>query len=172
MTAHALPAAHRSLRLGGMPPCALPPAAGPAAPSQAARIPERISRESIPRRAPDLASRLRELLRTELMSGSCSAEKAAGLLCLHRRTLDRRLKAEGTAFGVLVDESRFEIAKRLIADTDAPLAHIAAALDYSEASAFTRAFKRWSGQSPRSWRLGHRPRDQSGPGPTRPPRAT
>src|SRR5690348_9438356 len=107
MTAHALPAAHRSLRPDRMLPGGLRPAAGSAAPSEAAPVPEKVSRESVSRRAPDLTPRLREVLRTELMSGSCSAEKAAGLLCLHRRTLDRRLRAEGTAFGILVDEGRF-----------------------------------------------------------------
>jgi len=40
----------------------------------------------------------------------------------------------------------------LLTDTQVPLAHIAAALGYSEASAFTRAFRRWSGQTPRTWR--------------------
>jgi AraC-like DNA-binding protein len=43
-----------------------------------------------------------------------------------------------------VNETRFEIAHQLLHDTQSPLAQIAA-LGYSEASAFTRAFRRWSG---------------------------
>ena len=45
----------------------------------------------------------------------------------------------------MVDQGRFEIARLLIEHTDIPFAQIAAALDFSEASAFTRAFRRWSG---------------------------
>lgn len=106
--------------------------------------------------APDFVARLRQLLRTELMRGGCSAEKVAGLLAMHRRTLARRLSAEGTAFSIMADEGRFEIARQLIDHTDIPLAQIAAALDFSEASAFTRAFRRWSGQTPSAWRMEHR----------------
>ena len=90
------------------------------------------------------------------MRGGCSAEKVAGLLAMHRRTLARRLSAEGTAFSIMADEGRFEIARQLIDHTDIPLAQIAAALDFSEASAFTRAFRRWSGQTPSAWRMEHR----------------
>jgi DNA topoisomerase-3 len=45
-----------------------------------------------------------------------------------------------------------EIARQLLEDTEVPLGQIAAALGYSEASAFTRAFRRWSGQTPTAWR--------------------
>ncbi|MGY2050690.1 AraC family transcriptional regulator [Methylobacterium sp. JK268] len=106
--------------------------------------------------APDFTSRLRQLLRTELMRGSCTAERVAGLLSMHRRTLARRLRAQGTAFSAMADEGRFEIARQLVDHTDIPFAQIAAALGFSEASAFTRAFRRWSGQSPTSWRARHR----------------
>jgi AraC-like DNA-binding protein len=40
----------------------------------------------------------------------------------------------------------------LLQDTQVPLGQIAAALGYSEASAFTRAFRRWSGETPTAWR--------------------
>ncbi|GEP06793.1 AraC family transcriptional regulator [Methylobacterium oxalidis] len=116
---------------------------------------ERLAEQS--RRAtPDFASRLRHRVRIELMHGHCSAERIAGLLCMHRRTLARRLSAEGTTFSVVADQGRFEIARQLIDHTDIPLAQIAAALGFSEASAFTRAFRRWSGDSPSAWRTGHR----------------
>ena len=61
--------------------------------------------------------------------------------------------ADGFRF---TNEIRFEIARQLLEDTEVPLAQIAAALGYSEASAFTRAFRRWSGQTPTAWRAeGH-----------------
>ncbi|WP_162560730.1 AraC family transcriptional regulator [Methylobacterium durans] len=116
---------------------------------------ERLAEQSR-RSSPDFTARLRHLLRTELMHGDCSAERIAGLLSMHRRTLARRLRAEGTAFSVVADEGRFEVARQLIDHTDIPLAQIAAALGFSEASAFTRAFRRWSGESPSAWRAGHR----------------
>ena len=98
---------------------------------------------------------IRRLLRMQLANDTWSADGLAGLLDMHRRTLNRRLSAEGTQFRTVANEVRFEIARQFLADTDLPLGQIAAALDYSEASAFTRAFRRWSGQTPSDWREGH-----------------
>jgi AraC-like DNA-binding protein len=71
---------------------------------------------------------------------------------MHRRTLSRHLKGSGMGFRALANEIRFEIARQLLEDSDVSLGQIGAALGYSEASAFTRAFRRWSGQTPTSWR--------------------
>ncbi|KQQ13507.1 DNA-binding domain-containing protein, AraC-type [Methylorubrum extorquens] len=109
------------------------------------------------RSALDFTTRLRQLLRTELMHGGGSAERIAGLLSMHRRTLSRRLEAEGTTFRAVAHQGRFEIARLLIEHTDIPFVQIATALGFSEASAFTRAFQHWSGDSPSAWRAGHRP---------------
>jgi AraC-like DNA-binding protein len=99
---------------------------------------------------------IRRLLRTRLTSTRCSADDIAELLAMHRRTLSRRLKGSGMDYRGITNEIRFEIARQLLQDTQVPLAQIAAALGYSEASAFTRAFRRWSGQTPTTWRLdGH-----------------
>lgn len=95
---------------------------------------------------------IRRLLRTRLTSARCSAEDIAELLAMHRRTLSRRLKGSGMGYRALANEIRFEIARQLLEDTEVPLGQIAAALGYSEASAFTRAFRRWSGQTPTAWR--------------------
>ena len=61
-------------------------------------------------------------------------------------------------------EIRFEIARQLLGDTKVPLGQIAAALGYSEAGAFTRAFRRWAGQTPTVWRYTHRTRGFEGTG--------
>ena len=99
---------------------------------------------------------IRRLLRTRLTSNHCSADDIAHLLTMHRRTLSRRLKGSGMGYRAITNEIRFEIARQLLTDTQVPLAQIAAALGYSEASAFTRAFRRWSGQTPTAWRTeGH-----------------
>ena len=95
---------------------------------------------------------IRRLLRTRLTSHHCSAEDIAELLAMHRRTLSRRLKGSGIGYRGITNEIRFEIARQLLQDTQVPLGQIAAALGYSEASAFTRAFRRWSGQTPTTWR--------------------
>jgi AraC-like DNA-binding protein len=95
---------------------------------------------------------IRRLLRTRLTSTQCSADDIAHLLAMHRRTLSRRLKDGGLGYRDITNEIRFEIARQLLTDTQVPLGQIAAALGYSEASAFTRAFRRWSGQTPTTWR--------------------
>jgi AraC-like DNA-binding protein len=94
---------------------------------------------------------IRRLLRTRLTSHRCSAEDIADLLTMHRRTLSRRLQG-GIGYRALTNEIRFEIARQLLEDSEVSLGQIGAALGYSEASAFTRAFRRWSGQTPTSWR--------------------
>jgi AraC-like DNA-binding protein len=100
---------------------------------------------------------LRRMLRTEVLTNRCSATTVADRFAIHRRTLSRHLQAEGAGFQSLVDETRFEIARQLLSQTRIPLSEVAVALGYSEASAFTRAFRRWSGQSPAAWRLEHGP---------------
>jgi AraC-like DNA-binding protein len=100
----------------------------------------------------DWTETLRRILRTEIFSNRCSAASLAARLAVHPRTLSRRLQADGAGFQDLVDDTRFEVARQLLTQTGIPLSQIAAALGYSEASAFTRAFRRWSGQTPTSWR--------------------
>lgn len=101
---------------------------------------------------PDFADDLRRILRTRILAGRCSAEAVATMFAMHRRTLNRHLNQEGKCYQDIIDETRFEVARQLLNDTKLPLSHVAAALGYSEASAFTRAFRRWSGQTPTAWR--------------------
>jgi AraC-like DNA-binding protein len=96
----------------------------------------------------ELLSRLRRALRILLLSGPTSAQEVAALLFLHRRTLDRRLRDQGTNFQRVLDEISFAVACQLLDNTQLPLTDIAASLRYSESSAFTRAFRRWSGTAP------------------------
>ena len=104
-----------------------------------------------------LTEDLRRVLRTELLRDSCSAAMIAQLFSMHRRTMSRHLRMEGLAFRQVANEVRFEIACELLENTDMALSQVAAALKYSELSAFTRAFRRWSGQSPSAWRRSHPP---------------
>jgi AraC-like DNA-binding protein len=115
----------------------------------------------------DPVAALRRLLRTLLLGGSGSVANVAKHLAMHRRTLNRRLEARGTSVHELVEEIRFEVARQLVELTRMPLVEISAALGYADPSAFTRAFRRWSGITPSEWRAS-RSRggaNQRGPGP-------
>ena len=102
-----------------------------------------------------LVTEVRRLLRTELLRDTCSAAGIARLFSMHRRTMSRYLLNRGLTFRQVANEIRFEIACDLLENTDMALGQIAAALRYSEPSAFTRAFRRWCGQSPSDWRASH-----------------
>lgn len=95
---------------------------------------------------------LRSLLRTTLVTGHSSAEQVAKLLSINRRTLNRYLNALGTNFREVADEIRFEISRQLLEDSAMDVSQIALFLGYSNASAFTRAFRRWSSTTPANWR--------------------
>ncbi len=95
---------------------------------------------------------LRGVIRTLLITGRCSADEAATLFGFHRRTLHRRLKAEGLTFEGLVEAVRFELAQELLGGTRNPFSQIAATLGYADSTAFSRAFRRWSGTTPGRWR--------------------
>jgi len=101
----------------------------------------------------DLVQQVRILLRTMLVTGHASADQVAELLSMHRRTLNRHLNTQGFSFRKLADEVSFEIARQLLEDTDTEILQIASSLGYSNASAFTRAFRRWSSTTPAKWRL-------------------
>jgi len=98
------------------------------------------------------AGDIRRMLCPWVTSHRCSVDAMAALLAMDRPTFDRRLKSRGTSSRALSNEIRFEVACRLLKDTEMSLSEIAAALGYSEASAFTRAFRGWSGQAPSVWR--------------------
>ena len=101
---------------------------------------------------PDLVSQLRRVLRVLLITRRSSLAQVAQLFSMQGRTLNRRLKARGATFQALVDEVRYEIARQLVEHTHMSMSEIAATLDYAAASAFTRAFRRWSGTTPAAWR--------------------
>ena len=95
-----------------------------------------------------LVFRLRRSLRALLFAQAASGDEVAKLLSMHRRTLDRRLQTEGTTFQEVLDEVRFEAACQLLDSARIPITEIAASLGYAETSAFSRAFRRWSGATP------------------------
>jgi AraC-like DNA-binding protein len=104
----------------------------------------------------DTESQLRRLLRQMVEEGAVTGDYAARTLGLHRRALNRQLKRQGTTFRAILDDVRFEVARELLRDSDLAVIEIASLLDYADASALTRAFRRWSGVTPARWRDGSR----------------
>jgi AraC-like DNA-binding protein len=104
------------------------------------------------RHSADFAEQVRSVLRTALLTSHAKADEVAALFSIHSRTMHRRLKAFDTSFQELVDESRFEIARQMLEASAEDVSEIAASLNYADASAFTRAFRRWSGTTPAAWR--------------------
>ena len=68
------------------------------------------------------------------------------------RTLQRRLASAGVTYSDLVLEIRLKRARELLGDQSKPIEQIAVTLGYSDASNFTRAFKKWSGVTPARYR--------------------
>ena len=68
----------------------------------------------------------------------------------------RELAAEGTSYRQLIDQLRHRLAVRYLADDRLSIAEAAFLLGFSELSAFHRAFKRWTGQTPAGFRRDHR----------------
>lgn len=99
-----------------------------------------------------LLQQLSRAVRRLMLSGHVSGESAAQMLDLHRRTLNRRLKAEGRTFQEVLDEVRAETACQLLEGTNASLDDIASTLGYAGVSPFMRAFRRWTGVTPGQWR--------------------
>lgn len=104
-----------------------------------------------------ISDQLRRLLRMEFIQSPRSGQAVARRLAVHRRTLSRRLRAEGTSFRLVTTEIRFDTARQLLVETNMTLTQISACLGFSEAAAFTHAFRRWSGVTPSIWRHRCRP---------------
>ena len=100
----------------------------------------------------DLPAQVRSVLRTALLTRHAQADDVAALFSMHSRTLARRLEEHGTHFQQLVDEVRFEIARQMLEQSTKDVLAIAEMLGYADASAMTRAFRRWSGTTPALWR--------------------
>ena len=108
------------------------------------------------RHGDEFLEKVRSVLRTALVTDHGKADQVAALFSMHSRTLSRRLNDFGTSFRQLVDEVRFAIARQMLEDSAMDVAQIAELLDYADASAFTRAFRRWSGTTPARWRTQNR----------------
>jgi AraC-like DNA-binding protein len=119
---------------------------------QLRKLAESFLRSLTPARSDSFTLRCRNMVRGLLRGGECTPESTAQSLGLHERTLQRRLKSEGTSFEKIKDEVRRELAETLLAQPDVSLSQIALMLDYADASAFSRSCRRWFGEPPRTVR--------------------
>ena len=87
-----------------------------------------------------------------LPHGKANAKDVAQRLGMSQRTLARHLASEGLTFVKMLQELRLDLAKRDLADRDLSITQIAWLLGYRDVSAFTNAFKRWTGKTPRTAR--------------------
>ena len=100
----------------------------------------------------DVAASVRLQLLDALDDGVPSEEQIAETLHVSARTLQRRLKAENTTFGEVVQETRLQLAQQLLASPDITATEVGLACGFADASAFTRAFRRWTGTTPGDYR--------------------
>jgi AraC-like DNA-binding protein len=99
-----------------------------------------------------LVAQVIRALRLVLVHGKCSGDDVAAELSMHRRTLNRRLRAHGTTFQRVLDQVRYDVARQMLRESDIALDDIAATLGYAGVSPFMRTFRRWSGTTPARWR--------------------
>ena len=99
-----------------------------------------------------LRSNVENAITPLLPHGKANAGEVARQLGMSHRTLARRLAAEGLTFSEIQTELKTDLARRYLRDGDLPISQIAWLLGYREVSAFTHAFKRWTGTAPRQSR--------------------
>jgi AraC-like DNA-binding protein len=95
-----------------------------------------------------LSASIRKTIAELMKDGNPKLTRVAKGLALSPRTLQRRLKEGGLEFKALVDDTRRRLAVEYLKDSENTQTEIAFLLGYSEVSAFSRAFKRWTGTTP------------------------
>lgn len=100
----------------------------------------------------DFVGVVRKEIVRELHGGEALRDTIAEKLHMSPRTLQRRLDENGVAYADLLDDVRSELAKAKLQGGDLSLAEIGFLLGFSEQSSFNRAFKRWTGKTPREYR--------------------
>lgn len=127
------------------------PSADPGMAREVARYLDRM----IEGRGVELKDKVSGLIATLLPHGACSVEMVAQRLGMDRRTLHRKLSAEGTTFSDLLDSTRREMAVSLLVTSSRPLQGVADLLGFSSLSAFAHWFRRHFDQSASAYRANH-----------------
>lgn len=98
--------------------------------------------------ATPIGQRVRSALLEALPSGLVAMDAIARKLAVSKRTLQRRLEAEGTSYVDVVRQTRESLARHYLQNTALPVSEIAFLLGFGEPSSFYRAFRDWTGRSP------------------------
>ena len=104
--------------------------------------------------SPELIPEVRAMLEDNIQSPP-GLETVASRLFMSPRTLKRKLKIQGSNYQRLLDEVRFSSAKQLLGNPQLNLQQVGEQLGYAEPASFTRAFRKWAGETPRTWRNRH-----------------
>ena len=99
-----------------------------------------------------ITHRIREILGSDFRQEMPSFEELTGLLNMSARTLRRRLEKEGTSYQRIKDNARRDVAISLLSRDRLTVSEVAEQIGFSDPSAFHRSFKKWTGQSPGSYR--------------------
>lgn len=100
----------------------------------------------------DIVHRVKAAIIDHLPSGKVTHEKISDSLAISVRSLQRKLQQNGTTFRKVLDSTREDLAKQYVEGLNVDLTETAFLLGFSEHSSFSRAFKRWTGQSPKEIR--------------------
>ena len=114
----------------------------------------RIPAQTRPPRPSAFRREVERVLEPMLGSGPVRIDEVARALGCSRQTLYRRLKAEGATFAELLDGLRHRLALRFVREEGLSVKESAYRLGFSDPAAFSRAFKRWTGASPRGQSAG------------------
>lgn len=98
------------------------------------------------------AKQVKRYLITHISDKDVGIEEAAQCCNVSVRTLQRKLKDEGTGYQTLLDETRHELALHYLATTQLTMDQIADAIGFQEATSFFHAFKLWQGVTPSEYR--------------------
>jgi AraC-like DNA-binding protein len=99
-----------------------------------------------------LVDQVRSIIANEFRGGDPSLEQVAHQLGLTPRTLQRKLHETGTSHNELLDQMRRQLAMRYLREREMAICEVAYLLGFSESSSFHRAFKRWTGMTPKEFR--------------------
>jgi len=95
---------------------------------------------------------VREMVARQLVAGRPPILMVSRGVAMSVRTLQRRLADRGWSYSELVDDVRRVLARRRVAHLRVPFGEVASDLGFAEQASFTRAFRRWTGLTPREYR--------------------
>jgi AraC-like DNA-binding protein len=99
-----------------------------------------------------ITHRIRQILGKDFRQEMPSFEELTTLLGMSARTLRRRLEKEGTSYQRIKDNARRDLAISMLSVDGLTVSEVAEQVGFSDPSAFHRSFKKWTGQSPGSYR--------------------